>query len=361
MAKSCDTMKKEIGSIFTLNNHTLLDAQQGEDYISSDVNQYSLCREALYDIAINQTGSNKKVLIPAYTCQTVITPFEEAGWTCFFYNVNKDLRIDIKDLQDKTGHIKPSLVVAHPYFGMDLNQQEIELFQNIHNKGIRIIIDLTQCIFSSQALDFVDYYVGSYRKWFPIPDGGFLINNTNTKINQPQCENNVFVTNEIDAMYLRDLYFRSEDQRLKDISIRLSKTADAVAEVNINPHRMSKVSCFLLRQCDEVSNQQNRIANFTYLYSHISENEKLEFVCHDLNNVTTAPLYFTLFVNERNKLQKLLSLNSIYAPVLWPVEDERVLVSEDIKFIYNHLLAIPCDQRYDLDDMQRIVEVINNY
>jgi hypothetical protein len=77
--------------------------------------------------------------------------------------------------------------------------------------------------------------------------------------------------------------------------------------------------------------------------------------------VTTAPLYFTLYVKERARLQKLLSLNSIYAPVLWPVEDERVLITEDIKFIFNHLLAIPCDQRYDQDDMQRVAEVINNY
>ena len=210
-------MKKEIGSIYTLDNNTLLDAKQGEDLISSDINQYSLCREALYDIAINQPGINMIVLIPAYTCQTVITPFEEAGWTCFFYNVNKGLRIDIKDLQDKVRLIKPSLVVAHPYFGMDLDRREVEVLQNLHNKGIRVIIDLTQCIFSSQVLDFVDYYVGSYRKWFPIPDGGFLINNTNLIICQPQNENNVFVTNELDAMYLRDWYFRNEDQRLKDI------------------------------------------------------------------------------------------------------------------------------------------------
>ena len=354
-------MKKEIGSIFTLDNRSLSAAEQGEDLLSEDINQYSLCREALYDIAINLTESNKNVLIPAYTCQTVITPFEEAGWTCFFYNVSKDLRIDIKDLKDKVRLIKPSLVVVHPYFGMDLDQREVEVLNNLHNIGIRIIIDLTQCIFSSQVLDFVDYYVGSYRKWFPIPDGGFLISNTNTKICQPQAENNVFVTNEIDAMYLRDWYFRSVDLKLKDISIRLSKTADSVAEINIAPHRMSKISCFLLHRCDEVSNQKKRIANFAYLYNHISDNEKLELVCKDFSNVTTAPLYFTLYVKERAKLQKLLSLNKIYAPVLWPVEDKRVLANEDIKYIYNHLLAIPCDQRYNLYDMQRVVEVINNY
>ena len=45
----------------------------------------------------------------------------------------------------------------------------------------------------------------------------------------------------------------------------------------------------------------------------------------------------------------------------WPVEDERVLIDEDVKYIYDHLLAIPCDQRYDEKDMQRAIDIINNF
>ena len=47
--------------------------------------------------------------------------------------------------------------------------------------------------------------------------------------------------------------------------------------------------------------------------------------------------------------------------MIWPVEKDRVLINDEVKFIYEHVLAIPCDQRYDEDDMQRVVEIINKY
>ena len=84
-------------------------------------------------------------------------------------------------------------------------------------------------------------------------------------------------------------------------------------------------------------------------------------VCKNIEEVTTAPLYFTIYVQDRPALQRVLAQEAIYAPVIWPVEDERVLIDNDVKYIYDHLLAIPCDQRYDTEDMQRIVTIINNY
>ena len=71
--------------------------------------------------------------------------------------------------------------------------------------------------------------------------------------------------------------------------------------------------------------------------------------------------YFVIYVNNRAVLQRQLAQDAIYAPVIWPVEDERVLVDDEVRSIYEHLLAIPCDQRYDETDMQRVVEIINNF
>ena len=354
-------MKKDIGSIFCLNSQTLQKAQHADDLISKDFLQYSLCREALYDIAISHGDSNRKILIPAYTCQTVITPFKEAGWCCYYFNIKKDLRVDLYDLVEKARVIQPTIVLVHPYFGMGLNRAEEECLTLLHKKGVYVVLDLTQSIFSSKDFEFVDYYVGSYRKWFAIPDGGFLINNTNCTIREPQTENEAFVSREIDAMYLRNLYFRIGEQKIKDISIKLSKSADHLSEVKIFPHKMSKISCFLLKHSDSDENQKRRINNFNYLHQYVKYTDKLLPVCSDLSYVTSAPLYYTLYVEDRFGLQNHLSSNSIYAPVLWPVEDESVLISDEVFFIYTHLLAIPIDKRYGLDDMARIVDVINDF
>ena len=355
-------MKKEIGSIFPLSNSILSEAESRQVPFQGDRIYYSLCREALFDIAKAMIGTEKTVLIPAYTCQTVITPFEEAGWHCEYYSITRDLRIDEQSVLTLIDKHLPSLLVVHPYFGMDLNEEETALLTKIKDKGIDVVLDLTQCLFSTKQYPFATFVVASYRKWMPIPDGGYLKNfSKDAIILQPQSENKEFTDREIAAMYLRGQYFGNEEQRTKSISIRLSKAADAIAESNITPHRMSQVAYNLLNEHDVVVNQQKRYANFFYLYEHVPKSERVTKVCKNINDVTTAPLYFTIYVKDRPALQRVLAQDAIYAPVIWPVEDERVLVDDEVRSIYEHLLAIPCDQRYDETDMQRVVEIINNF
>lgn len=353
-------MKKEIGSIFSLSDTFL---ENKETLLTAPRNTilYSLCREALYNLAISLSDTNNHVLIPAYTCQTVINPFKEAGWICHFYNIQKHLRIDGDSLIAQCECFKPSLIIVHPFFGMDLDDQEVQLLRHLSNRA-KIVVDLTQCIFSKQNLPFVDYYLGSYRKWFPIPDGGYLRANKDfCPYNQPITENTDFVSCQRDAMYLRGAYFVNGDPNIKTISIRLSKMADAMVEKGIGLHSMSTISWSIKLQQDEERIQQIRYANYRYLFHNVSKGDKISLVCEDIRFVTTAPLYFTIYVDDRKFLQKKLIEDKVYAPIIWPVEDEEVLISDDVKYIYTHILAIPCDQRYDKQDMERIVKILNDY
>ena len=199
-------MKKEIGSIFPLDSKTISQAEVLSAKYSNKRFYYSLCREALFDIAVSIQKSNKTVLIPAYTCQTVITPFEEVGWNCIYYSIKKNLRIDIQSLTTLIKNFSPTVLVVHPYFGMELNNQEETALQQISEKGIKIVLDLTQCIFSKRRYPFITYTIGSYRKWFPIPDGGFMERNINTaSISQPEKEHNDFTEREIAVAIVAEL------------------------------------------------------------------------------------------------------------------------------------------------------------
>lgn len=355
-------MKKEVGSIFPLSDSVIKWAESEQSQCVDDRIYYSLCREALGEIAHALNNTSKTVLIPAYTCQTVITPFEEAGWCCEYYSINRDLRIDTSNLLGLVEKCHPSLVIAHPYFGMDLNDEEMKVLAAIKEQGIAVVLDLTQCLFSTKQYPFASFMVASYRKWMPIPDGGYLKNMTDAvRFYQPETENDEFTDRELAAMYLRGQYFGNGEQRTKAISIRLSKAADHLADSNIAPHKMSQVAYNLMRYEDLEVNQQRRFENYTYLYQNIHERNKVSKVCKNIDAVTTAPLYFTIFVQDRPSLQRPLVQEAIYAPVIWPVEDERVLINDEVKYIYDHILAIPIDQRYDEKDMQRAVEIINNY
>lgn len=355
-------MKKEVGSIFPLSDSVINQAESEQAQQIDDRIYYSLCREALSDIAHAFGETSKTVLIPAYTCQTVITPFEEAGWRCEYYSINRDLRIDTSNLLSLVKKHHPSLVVAHPYFGMDLNDDEVKALTAIKEQEIAVVLDLTQCLFSTKHYPFASFVVASYRKWMSIPDGGYLKNMTDAvRFCQPKTENDEFTDRELAAMYLRGQYFGNGEQRTKTISIRLSKAADHLADSNIVPHKMSQVAYNLMQNENLEVNQQRRFENYSYLYQNIRESDKVTKVCKNLKEVTTAPLYFTVFVKERPALQLPLAQEAIYAPVIWPVEDDRVLINDEVKYIYDHILAIPIDQRYDEKDMQRAVEIINNY
>ena len=270
-------MKKEIGSIFPLSNEVISIAEQSVCSLSEDRLYYSRCREALYDIAKSLSNTNRCVLIPAYTCQTVITPFTEAGWKCCYYAIHSSLRVDVDHLFRLVKENRPSLIVIHPYYGMDLNEEELSAFHALHHGGVRVVLDLTQCLFSDGNRLFADYVVASYRKWFPIPDGGFLMQQVHAPtIQQPQEENIPFTELELAAMYLRDQYFANGEQRTKDLSIKLSKMADHVAESNMAPHRISRIAYAMLNKQDIPHIIQSRYSNYSYLFNSVQESERIK-------------------------------------------------------------------------------------
>lgn len=354
---------KDIGSIFPLYTKDLTFAKGASSPIEDEGRVlYSLCREALYEIARVHGDSRKKVLIPAYTCMTVASPFIEKGWECGYYSIDRQLRVDGKHLMAMASQFHPDIVVAHPFYGMDFNEIEIALLKDIKSMGITLVVDLTQCAFSKQRLPFVDYYVGSLRKWMPMPDGGFL--ETSDERRHLFCEerdcNTDFATKQADSMYLRGLYFENDDQTVKDISRRINKEAVLSARAKTTPHRIAPLSYAIMKSEDEEKNVSCRISNFKVLFDGLKGNGKYKPVCQDIADVTTAPLYFTIYTEIRQEMQKKLAESHIYAPVIWPLGTEDMLVSKDVRYIYDHILAIPCDQRYDREDMNKIINFINS-
>lgn len=354
---------KDIGSIFPLYDDDLAtDIISNEQVAENDTIRFSLCREALYVIAESFPKGQRRALLPAYTCSTVVNPFAQAGWECSYYSVNKSLRIDVNEVKALYSNNKVSLILVHPYFGMDLNDEEIHLLEVLHNDGCKVIVDLTQCIFSVKDYEFADYIVGSYRKWYEVPDGGYL----KTSIQEEAfktvfTENEDFVSLQTDSMYLRGLYFDTDNERVKDISRRLNKQAVRLIEKSIVPHAMSAFSISMMRKVDMDKCQSQRFENYKFLFHNLKDNGHFKLACTNLEEVTTAPLYFVIFVQDRTTLQATLAAEHIYAPVIWPVPNDDVLINETIKSIYDTVLAIPVDQRYDLTDMAKIIKLINNH
>ena len=354
---------KDIGSIFPLYEEDLEKYGTNQSQSSPCNNKvfYALCREAIFAIGKALSDSNRNVMLPAYTCQTVIDPFIQQGWTCHYYDVNLDLRINIKDLSDKVQKLHPAAVLVHPYYGMELNEEELTGLSLIKEHEAILIEDLTQCILTDNRPAVFDFFVGSYRKWMKIPDGGFLEYHNVGNYDMPENEFDEFVLKQKDAMFLRGQYFTTGNQILKDISIRLNKEAGKNA-LEIQPlHRMSDFSLDIWNNEEKTSIESRRIENYRHLFNGLKKTSSIRCVCGEMKDITTAPLYFPIYAGNRADLQKTLASEHIYAPILWPVQTQYVLINDNIRYIYDSILMLPIDQRYDSDDMDRILKILNSY
>ena len=316
-------------------------APWGEDARRVGEGHLSFCREAIYLIASHELSHGKKAMLPKYTCDTVIAPFQELGYDYQFYPVCKDLTIDIPKAKEIFSVHHPNLIVVHPYFGMDLTKQEQDMLEEIHEDGCEIILDLTQCLFSTMRLPFIKYYVGSIRKWFAIPDGAFL--ETNEEMQMPTIGNNEIVSLQTKAMQLRGEYFQTGDTNVKDESIRLSHEVERLMTRPITPHIMASISKELLAFENVDIQQKIRIENYKRLYEGLKNVKDIELIA-DISRLTTAPLFFPFRVKNIQEMQRKLAQKSIYARLIWEEEDR--------------ILTITVDQRYDLADMDRVIAAI---
>lgn len=343
----------DIGSIFEIEDTqmegTLLPENCGRQY-------FSMCREILQQIARKYNESNRVVLIPSYTCGTVIKPFEAEGWNISHYPIGCDLRINVKKLRQIAFEIKPAIIIAHPYYGAEFNKDEevalLEIKSHINNI---LVIDGTQIALTRNRLNFADYYTTSLRKWIAIPDGAFVEPELGASSGSV---NDAYLIRQLEAMRLRYEYVMTGDTDIKERSRILNKEAIKELQGYDVSHAMSDFSSKSLSKANWEEIEKIRKNNFICLSKGLSGKKTIRTI-YDESDLTTAPLYFPIYCEERTLVQNTLAEHRIYAPILWPMYNETYLIDDDTSYIYQHLLAIPVDQRYNADDMQEIIEVLN--
>ena len=351
-------MEKEVGSIFPVSGFEYDPAITQNRF--EGFTFFSLCREAL--LAIAKSCEKKVIMIPAYTCQTVIIPFIQEKWDIYFYSIDTNLCIGEKSFISLLSKTKPGIVLFHPYYGKAINDNERNLLFQAKESGAIVVQDLTQSIFSDVRKPYVDITVGSIRKWDNIPDGGFLTfgDDAHMKIIDTKESNSRFFAAQLDAMYLRGEYFRTDNPDYKQISIRINKYAEGLIDNEpVTCHKISDYSMSKILNADLEHIRTKRIDNFRTLFSLIRTNNKCHSVFNSIDELDSAPLYFPVFVENRKQFQKKLAENKIYAPILWGIGNSNIMIDDSVEYIYSHLLAIPIDQRYNNDDIQRIAYVIN--
>lgn len=372
----------EIGSIYEIDPKLLAQEEkvtvselrlgEVEKYRKKYVQYTASGREAialaLSSLAENRPDVCKRCLLPAYMCDSVFFPFERAGWEIYFYPIETTLEAEEEKLRQMIENIRPGLLFVHAYYGVDTWKPMRSLVREWKGQGICIMEDVTQSYYLPEAGLEADYVVGSLRKWYPVPDGGFAA--SDALLTTGLEAGSEFTQRRIELLtekwnYLYGLGTAEEKARLKEDYLLKNKGTEEWLDAFDGISALSAEAARILKNTNEKKCRNIRNANCSYLLERISGRASFHpvFPVKEQNNdAMNAPLYFPVYAEHRDELQKFLSMQDIYAPVLWPVgRENQSSISEAEAYIYGHMLALPIDQRYKAEEMERIACALIKY
>ena len=344
-------IKKEYGSDFEI----ICSKCSGEQ-IKENKNLifFRSAREALLYVCDNL--KEKTIILPSLCCDSMIQPFRTKKFNILYYDITEELKIDYKSLINV---LKPnSLLLIMHYYG--IRAYEVEELNKIISKydNVKVIQDCTQNIFDSQLYDEIaDFYIGSIRKWLAIPDGAFLKSNT-LKLERANIENEdeEYVQKIYYAMQLKNEYLQTYDNNLKMKYRDLFKWGKNFLKKVEIPYKMSTLSKNIIENNIDIKDViKKRRTNYNKLRGLITlKNPKILKYARE----QFAPLMLPIIIDERDVIQKELAKMNIYCQVLWPISDCVSSQNNFNQWFSNHMLAIPCDQRYTEHDMEIIFNIL---
>ena len=116
--------------------------------------------------------------------------------------------------------------------------------------------------------------------------------------------------------------------------------------------KMSRVTENLLKAVDYEKVRTIRTANYNYLHKRLGNMNLLH-----LRPIEGAFAY-PLLLKNGEELRKKMIENKIYVPVLWPNVIETLPKSTYEVYLAKNILPLPCDQRYDIADMEQICRLL---
>ena len=329
----------------------------GNDFVWMSTGR-SATRLVLQSIEERNPDVSKVALIPAFTCHTVIEPFLDFGYKVFTLPINAHLLTvsdEILDLQEKTN---AGVVLFHHYFGFRTILDSKNLVNSLNKRGVVVIEDRTQCLYSSFDVSDSDYYVGSIRKWCGVPDGGFAVCRDGVFSYKPIQTDDRMNAVKIEASLLKYNYIIAGEGEKKAFK-SLYREAEELLDNQGDFFSIGGVSSMIQANLDILSLSERRRMNYSVLLNGLKGHPQLIPFFETLPK-DSVPLYFPVYAHERNRLQSLLADNDVYAPVVWPKADCCPTINPTAEDIYQHILCVPIDQRYDIDDMERIISIIKH-
>ena len=286
----------------------------------------------------------KKAMLPSYCCESMIIPFHKSGIEVVFYDVcykdGLNIKVDIADDVD--------ILLWCNYFGFRLEMSDISSFKE---RGGIVIEDITHSFLSEdQYHKQADYLVASLRKWEPINSGGYCAATKGKLQYIPDTEpSNDFIRIKQQAMKLKAEYLIDHDELKKPEFLRMFGESNSWLAENYSGLSIDSWSKEYLSTVDIQRQREVRCSNAQVLYGGLKGKVQFLFPEESMD----CPLFVPILLRrDRDRIRRGLTENSIYCPIHWPKPPGCE------SNLYDMELSLICDQRYNEEDMMRIVTVL---
>ena len=264
----------------------------------------------------------RKLHIPYYTCPVVNQAIEVEGCQIEQYELNADF-MPARDFSSN------DFVVYNNYFGV-CGKKVTELSARYPN----LIVDNAQAFYSRQIGRAAFY---SPRKFFGLPDGGIAI----FKDEELNVQSSDF---DVDSSLGRISHL------IKRIELGASAGyADfkAVSDqlVNAPVHAISKLTTAMFGNVDYKFVAELRQANFGFLHERLHSAFPFDIADDDV------PMVYP-YVTDDATLRSRLIAQKVYVAKYWPG------LFSSANALAERIIPLPVDQRYDVEDMFKISEVL---
>lgn len=301
---------------------------------------------------------SKTVLLPSYICESIIIPFIKEGYDCYFYDVNKEFMI-CKEGIEKFIESKIGICLHIGYYGFSTNYESYDLIDKFRKKGTIIIEDITHTLFSKyERYVYNDYYIASLRKWIGIPSGGFLAHKGTKFYNNLKVQED-FANKRKEALTIKGKYMITSQRSLKQIYLDIFQESEIILDENPKVYTIDEISNSIINSLNENEIIEARKVNFDFLLKNIRDIKVISPV-FNYRVKDICPMFFPVYVEiDREIMRNILANEDIFCPIHWPIP-RQIDISNypESSKIYKNILSIPCDQRYSIKDMSRIIDVI---
>ena len=340
---------KEIGSEFWHTQYNGFVTQNILDYfknIGVDV-KFLMSGRTSIDYILNDIEDLKKIVyMPEYCCSSMVQPFIDNGYKIQYYQV--DL-INNKYYIDE--QFNCSIFFGMSYFGYDTSNMD-DYIKKFKKKNVIVLEDITHRIFCKKNhCKESDYLIASLRKWFPIYTGAIAVNK---KCGFRKNIDNYTINEELvkykkQAMNLKREYINDINIDCKDIFLDLFNKSNRMI-TDYKNRKMDEESLEILKTIDIEEIRKKRIYNLKIIEENLVNSDNVKLLYNYKNG--DCPIFVPIILKNRDYIRKKLIDNKIYCPIHWPNFNNFK------NKIYANELSLICDQRYDEEDMKRVVKII---